>query len=120
MKKIYIAGKYSANNTIQTLRNIGRGQQTAAQLFDLGFAPYCPWHDKTFITDNPDGDFDIKQFYEASILWMKSSDAIFVISGVGDGGGVDAEIKLACELSIPVFYDIVDLAKWSGLMSIKK
>ncbi|MBC8438183.1 MAG: hypothetical protein H8D87_00650, partial [Deltaproteobacteria bacterium] len=55
--KIYIAGKYSSDNIIDGLRNIGRGQQEAALLFELGFAPFSPWWDRSFVLDNPNGDY---------------------------------------------------------------
>ena len=112
--KIYCAGKYSADNTIQTLQNIGRGQKMAAELFALGFAPFCPWWDRTFIMDNPYLDFDKSRFYDASLAWMECSDAVYVISGAGDGGGVDAEIKRAGELYIPVFHNLEKLIAWDN------
>lgn len=111
--KIYIAGRYSADNIIDGLRNIGRGQQEAAFLFELGFAPFSPWWDRSFVLDNPNGDYSKQMFYDASLAWMEVSDAVYVISGKGDGGGVDAEIKRAGELMIPVFYEIDDLLRWS-------
>lgn len=111
--KIYIAGKYSSDNIIDGLRNIGRGQQEAALLFELGFAPFSPWWDRSFVLDNPNGDYSKQMFYDASLAWMEVSDAVYVISGRGDGGGVDAEIKRAGELMIPVFYEINDLLRWS-------
>ena len=111
--KIYIAGRYSSDNIIDGLRNIGLGQQEAAFLFELGFAPFSPWWDRSFVLDNPNGDYSKQMFYDASLAWMEVSDAVYVISGRGDGGGVDAEIKRAGELMIPVFYEIDDLLRWS-------
>ncbi|MBL6996723.1 hypothetical protein [Desulfobacula sp.] len=111
--KIYIAGRYSSDNIIDGLRNIGLGQQEAAFLFELGFAPFSPWWDRSFVLDNPNGDYSKQMFYDASLAWMEVSDAVYVISGKGDGGGVDAEIKRAGELMIPVFYEINDLLRWS-------
>lgn len=111
--KIYIAGRYSSDNIIDGLRNIGLGQQEAAFLFELGFAPFSPWWDRSFVLDNPNGDYSKQMFYDASLAWMEVSDAVYVISGRGDGGGVDAEIKRAGELMIPVFYEINDLLRWS-------
>jgi hypothetical protein len=37
-----------------------------------------------------------------------------VISGEGKGGGVDAEIKIADELGIPVFREWNELLNWAG------
>jgi len=112
MKRVYCAGSYSAKNVLDVLRNIGKGQQACAELFKAGFAPFCPWHDKSYVIDNPDVNFEVAQFHNHSMAWLEVSDAIYVISGVGDGGGVDAEIERAEELGIPVFYSIDDLFEW--------
>jgi hypothetical protein len=74
----------------------------------------APWWDRTFIMDNPYLDFDKSRFYDASLAWMECSDAVYVISGAGDGGGVDAEIKRAGELYIPVFHDLERLIEWDN------
>ena len=111
--KIYIAGKYSSDNIIDGLKNIARGQKVAAQLFELGFAPFSPWWDRSFILDNPEGTYTKQMFYDASLQWMEVSDSVYVISGVGDKGGVDKEIVRAFLLHIPVFYDIDNLLRWA-------
>ncbi len=36
MKRIYVAGKYSADNVLDVLKNIGRGQAMCSKLFSLG------------------------------------------------------------------------------------
>lgn len=48
MIKVYVAGPYSADNVIDVLKNIVRGEHMAATLFQLGYAPFCPWLDKVF------------------------------------------------------------------------
>ena len=113
--KVYIAGDYSANNTIKTLQNIGKGEKAAAQLFDMGFAPFCPWHDKSYAMELCDKELEVSKFYNASLAWLEVSDAVFVISGRGNGGGVDAEIKRAIELKIPVFDSLVCLKRWGKI-----
>jgi hypothetical protein len=110
--KIYIAGNYSSDNIIDGLKNIGYGRKAAAHLFSIGFAPFAPWWDASFVTDNPTGDYTKDMFYAASLQWMESSDAIYVISGVGKGGGVDMEIARAKSLGIPVFYELKELISW--------
>ena len=113
MKKIYVAGDYSADNIIEGLQNIGKGRMESVKLFRRGFAPFCPWWDASFCIDLPYADFDKDMFYNASMAWMEASDAVYVISGVGKGGGVDKEIARAAKLGIPVFYNMDDLVNWS-------
>ena len=113
MKRVYVAGSYSADNVIDVLRNIGKGQRVCAYLFKKGLYPFCPWHDKSYVIDNPnDNHLDVSQFHNHSMSWLEVSNAVYVISGVGDGGGVDAEIKRADELGIPVFYKESELLKY--------
>jgi len=111
--KIYIAGKYSADTIIEGLKNIARGQKVAAELFELGFAPFSPWWDRSFILDNPEGTYTKQMFYDASLAWMEMSDAVYVISGVGDKGGVDKEINRAIELHLPIFTELKNLLRWA-------
>ena len=109
MKRIYVAGKYSADNVLDVLRNIGLGEMACAVLFRSGYAPFCPWHDKTYVMAFPQHDFTVQQFKDFSMAWLDVSDAVYVISGRYDSGGVMAEIDRAEELGIPVYYDLDEL-----------
>ena len=111
--KIYICGKYSSDNILGCLKNIARLNKTASELFELGFAPFSPAWDMSFVINNPEGQYTKDMFYDASMVWLECSDAVYVISGVGDKGGVDAEIVRAEKLYIPVFYDVKDLLRWA-------
>lgn len=109
MKKVYVAGAYSAGNVIDVLKNIGRGEGWGARLFALGFAPFVPWHDKDFILRVPDADFTVEQFYQYSLEWLRVSDCVFVIPGWENSAGTLKEIKEAEGCGIPVYYDLNDL-----------
>ncbi|WP_333664758.1 DUF1937 family protein [Desulfobacter postgatei] len=109
MKRIYVAGKYSADNVIEGLQNIGKGERAAAMLFQAGYAPFCPWSDAVYCKLLCDDNLVKEWFYKASLAWLEVSDAMLVISGAGDGGGVDMEIEVANKLDIPVFHSLADL-----------
>ena len=109
MKRIYIAGAFSADNVLDVLKNIGRGERKAAELFSLGFAPFCPWHDKDFIIKNPDFDFTIDMFYEYSIAWLEVSDCLLLVPGWERSKGVAAELKRAGELGMPIFTNVREI-----------
>jgi hypothetical protein len=111
MKKIYVAGAYSANNVLDVLKNIGRGEDYSAKLFMMGYAPFCPWHDKDFVLRNWDKDFTVKMFYDYSMAWLEVSDIVFVIPGYENSKGTLAEIERAKELNIPVVYSLDELEK---------
>lgn len=112
MKKVYVAGAYSASNIIDCLKNIGKGEYYSSQVFLEGFAPFCPWHDKDFVIKNWDKDFNVEMFYKYSIAWLEVSDIMFVIPGWENSKGTLAEIKRANELNIPIVYSIEELKKY--------
>jgi len=112
MKRVYVAGAYSADNVIDVLKNIGRGEHWAAVIFMHGFAPFCPWHDKQFVTDNYNHDFTVDQFYEYSIAWLKVSEALFLVPGWGKSKGTLKEIEISKEMGIPIFDSFESLITW--------
>jgi len=105
MLRVYVAGKYSADNVVDVLRNIGKGEKAASELFWAGFYPFCPWHDASYIKDNPDNDFDVSSFKRHSMAWLEVSDCIFVLDGYEESKGTLAEIERAKELNIPIYYE---------------
>ncbi len=124
--RVYVAGVYSITQegekagVLDVLKNIGRGQKMCSLLFQNGFAPFCPWHDRTYIMDNPDWDFKVNDFYEHSLSWLSVSDCMLVISGEGLNSGVDDEILHAEVNGIPVFYSLEDLYLYEDLEKIKQ
>ena len=110
--KVYVAGECSANNVLGVLQNIGRGEKACAELFRLGFAPFCPWHDKSYVIDNPDVEFKIEDFYEYLIAWLEVSEVMLVIPGYSAGGVAMKEIEIAKKLGIPVCYSINELVEF--------
>ena len=120
MKKIYIAGPYNDNNVLGVLRNIGRGEYWAAELFKDGFAPFCPWFDKAFVISNFFEEFTVEQFRAYSMEWLRVSDAVFVVPDYPgmkksiDSDGTFEEIKEAERLGIPVFYGYKELIDWKN------
>jgi len=118
MKKIYVAGAFSDDNVLGVLKNIGRGQEFASLLFKEGFAPFVPWFDKEFVIHRWNEEMKVENFYNYSMEWLKSSDAVFVVPNFTglknweDSVGTVAEIKTAEDNNIPVFYNINDLKIW--------
>ncbi len=116
MIKVYVAGKYSANNVVDVLKNIGIGRKVCAELFTLGYSPFCPWHDADFIIQNPYHVFDLKLFYDYSISWLAVSDIMLVISGKTDSVGVQNEIQFCLTNNIPIVYSIEELVLGNWLL----
>jgi len=112
MLKVYVAGKYSGDNVLSVLKNIGRGRKVCADLFALGYAPFCPWHDADFVIQNPDTGFNLDSFYEYCIKWLAVSDIMLVISGQDDSIGVQKEIIFCEQNNIPIVYSFTELAMY--------
>ncbi|MEN6423660.1 MAG: DUF4406 domain-containing protein [Smithella sp.] len=112
MKRVYVAGSYSADNVLDVLRNIGRGEEACTKLFLLGFAPFCPWHDKDFILRRPDETFTVTMFYDYSMSWLDVSEAILVLPNSENSKGTQKELDRARELGIPIFDNILALVMW--------
>ena len=109
MKRVYVAGSYSANNVLDVLKNIGRGEQICTELFLKGYAPFCPWHDKDYVLRAPDAEFTVKMFYDYSMAWLEVSDIMLVLPNSENSKGTQAEIVRAKELGIPISYNVEDL-----------
>jgi len=106
MKRVYVAGAYNADNVLDVLKNIGKGETYAGEIFAMGFAPFCPWHDKGYVIRNWDVEYRVEQFYDFSMAWLEVSDAVYVVEGWENSTGTKSEIKRAEELGIPIFYDL--------------
>lgn len=126
MIKVYVSGAYSGNNVLDVLKNIGRGEYYAAELFQLGFAPFTPWHDKDFVIKNFYRDFTVEMFYNYSMEWLRVSDAVLVVPDMKglidwtESKGTVAEIEEAQRLEIPVFFNIPALVKNTSEINSKK
>lgn len=117
-KRIYIAGAYSDDNVLGVLRNIGRGQHFATQLFLHGFAPFCPWFDKEFVIRCWRHEFTVQQFLDYSIVWLDVADCMFVVpnvKGLKDwqkSAGTLKEIEYARTHNIPIFYSVTEIDEY--------
>lgn len=101
MKRIYVAGKYSADNVIDVLSNMHDGIKMAVKVLKMGHAPFCPWLDYQFHFFQK---LTIEEYYRYSMAWLEVSDEVWVLPDWENSKGTIAEIKRAEELGIPVVY----------------
>jgi hypothetical protein len=102
---VYVAGAYSADNVIDVLANMGRGMRAAAKVFEAGMAPFCPWFDYHYsiLASRP---VRVEEFYRYSEAWLAVSDCVIVVPERATASkGTQAELALATELGIPVFWE---------------
>lgn len=112
MKRVYVAGAFSADNVLDVLKNIGKGEHYASKLFLLGYAPFCPWHDKDYVIRHWDKEYTVQQFYDYSLAWLEVSDFMVVIPGWEKSKGTLKEIEVANNLNIPIYYNLSEVPGW--------
>ena len=108
-KRIYIAGPYSADNVMDVLANIRRGNKVAYDVFCLGYAPFSPWLDFLYVFHDNSDNLGIDDFYQYSLSWLSASDAILVQGEWQNSKGTLAEISEAGRMGIPVFFNLESL-----------
>lgn len=106
MKRMYIAGAYSANNVIDVLNNMRKGMRKATEKLLEGYSPFVPWFDYHFQLMLREGEtLSVKHYYDYSMAWLEVSDLVYVLNGYENSKGTLAEIKRAKELGIPIQYE---------------
>lgn len=110
MKRIYVAGPYSADNVIRMLDNIREGIKASKDVLLAGYAPFCPWLDHMYHLMLEDDDrLHVSHYQECSMAWLKASDGVLVLPGWEDSKGTCSEIRMAELSNIPIFYDLETL-----------
>ena len=110
MKRVYVAGPYSANNIIDCLENMRKGMRAGVEVFLAGYAPWVPWHDFHHQLMFRDGEsLSVNDYYEMSMAWLVVSDAVLVLPGWLKSKGTVAEVDKASRLGIPIFHSLGDL-----------
>jgi nucleoside 2-deoxyribosyltransferase len=107
MKKIYIAGPLRAKDWIESIKNTSRLMQESENVRLNGFAVYCPATD--ILLGLKFGDYDINDYFENSIEFLKVCDAVFITGDWVTSVGCQKELEIAYERGIPVFDKIEDL-----------
>jgi hypothetical protein len=107
MKRIYVAGAYSANNVITVLDNMRKGMRLSTEVMLAGFAPFSPWLDYHFqLMLRGDEKLTVKQYYEYSKAWLEVSDGMILVPGYENSVGTMGEIELANKIDIPIFFTL--------------
>jgi len=112
MKRIYVAGPYTAPNPRLTQLNVNRAIEIGCALIRKGWTPFIP-HLTHYIWLHPKGDFDWEVWMELDKVWLEVCDALFFIA---PSRGANIELELAKKLGLKIYYkleDVPDLSKHS-------
>ena len=121
MKRVYVAGAYSANNVITVLDNMRRGMRLGTEVLLAGYAPFVPWFDYQFQLMLRDGEtLTVQDYYDYSMAWLEASDCVLVVPNSDNSTGTQAEIKRAEELGISVYYALDELEYFEGIKEVFK
>ena len=114
MKRVYIAGAYSADNVIAILDNIRIGMRAGTELFLRGYSPFVPWFDFHFQLMIQDGEsLTVDDYYRYSMDWLEVAEVLYVLPNSENSKGTQAEIARAKELGIPIVYSMEELNEWT-------
>ncbi len=106
-QRIYLASPYThKDEEVMTFR-YGKALKASARLINLGFLVFSPivhCH-PIAITHNLKRDYDFWQDYSTSFLlnWAEAV-AVLLLPGALNSKGVQAEITIAQETGLPVYY----------------
>jgi len=101
MAVVYISGPFTNGDVVENVRS---AVMVAEKIVQLGHTPYIPhlsmlWH---MIAPHP-----IEFWYEYDTNFLRKCDCVLRIEG--ESSGADAEVELAYDLGIPIFYSIHEL-----------
>lgn len=115
IKRVYLAGPYSAPDIISGLDNIREGIRDGARIFMAGYPVYIPWLDHQTAFQFPaDWKPTYEMYYRTSMAWLEVCDVVVVRPGWGSSTGTKAEIARAEELGIPVVYGVEEFLRLYG------
>lgn len=100
--KIYLAGKYNADNVVGVLNNIHDGIKMAALLIKAGNEVYCPWLD--YQLHFFDKHLTKEDYQRNSISFLDWCTELWVMPNSENSLGTQKEIQKAKELNIKVRY----------------
>jgi hypothetical protein len=100
--RIYLAGKYSADNILGVLDNIHNGIKKATEIIKQGHDVFCPFLDYQYHFF--DKTLTKQEYQRNSMSFVEVCDEIWVLPDSEKSGGTQREIERARELNIPVKY----------------
>lgn len=108
--RIYVAGRYSADNVISVLDNMRDGMRLATEVLLAGYSPFVPWFDHHFqlmLRDNE--KLTVEHYYNYCFPWLEVSQGVIVVPNSENSKGTREELRIASELNIPIFDSIEDM-----------
>jgi hypothetical protein len=112
MLKVYVAGAYRSATEDGVFNNIVIARETAARLWENGYAAFCPHLNTAFMG----GLVPDETFLEGDRLFLAACDVLMLLPGWRNSAGANAERDFATIRNIPVVED--NFAGWNRLRQI--
>ncbi len=109
--RIYVCHAYGRRRglSMEALqRNVNASIRIGLEIIKKGHNPFIPnlYH---YVHLMSNGTIDEGIFFRLVSEWVRFSEALFVGSEPSDSQGVQAEIDMAKEIGIPIYYDIKEV-----------
>lgn len=115
IKRVYLAGPYSAPDVISALENIREGIRDGARIFEAGYPVYIPWLDHQTAFQFTSGFRPTyEMYYKTSMAWLEVCDVVVVRPGWETSTGTKGEMKRATDLGIPVVFGVDEFLERYG------
>lgn len=105
MKKIYVAGPYTASDPRLTQANVDEAIRVGCALIRKGWAPFIP-HLSHYIWLHPAGDFGYETWTALDFEWLDQCEAFYYLKS---SRGADAELHVAERMGIPIFRSLEEV-----------
>jgi len=108
MKVIFIAGPFRGATPWDVAQNVRRAEEVGLEVAYCGAMPLIPHANTALFDKQLTDDFWLAGTQEL----LRRCDAVMIVPGWAKSEGTLAEIELANELDIPVFYRLYRLCEW--------
>lgn len=108
VRRIYIAGPYTADSEEQKQANIKQARDAGAELYRKGWAPFIP-HSMTadFEIEYPDISYEV--YIETDTEWLHLCNAILMLPGSASSKGAVSELAEAIRWGLVEYYSLEDV-----------
>ncbi len=123
LHRVYIAGpmsprKSGGEGALEFLENLRKGIQLSTEVLLAGFAPFSPFIDFQYFFNA--GGISPEMIKASSMEFLRVCEAIIVIRPWGHSDGTCAEMCVAEDLGMPVFFTVPDLVSYFERKAYKK